>query len=193
LQTINLSKHHNFKLTISHTIKLTTRRLPQTSGYSYPRVTAIRIDVHPAWETQPTCHTLSTLSPCMVHDHTYLTWSTYSNILYSRQQIWTDPLHPRRRAPDTIHNTTAIRSAGPYPTSLPQQPKSSGEKSTPVDNRLVGLSDPYHRHAIGTFNTCWRGPTERSLIDIDGATTLEVPACHIPTPRPSQPVVPTFP
>jgi hypothetical protein len=38
------------KLTINLVIKLATRRLPQTSGYSYPRVMAIRIDVHPIGE-----------------------------------------------------------------------------------------------------------------------------------------------
>jgi hypothetical protein len=38
-------------------------------------------------KTRPTHHTLSMLSPRMVHDHTYLTWSTYSNLLYSHQQI----------------------------------------------------------------------------------------------------------
>jgi hypothetical protein len=160
------------------------RTLPQTSGYSYPRVVAIRIDVHPAGETQPTCHTLPTLSPCMVDDHTYLAWSTYSNLSHSRQQIWTDPLHPRRRAPDTIHNTMVIRSTALYPASLPQHPKSSGEKSTPVDNWLLGLPGPYHRHAIGTFNTCSRGPTERSLIDTGGGYNLGgagLPHAHSPT------------
>jgi hypothetical protein len=169
------------------------RRLPQTSGYSYPRVAAIRIDVHLIGETQPTRHTLSTLSPRMVHDHTYLTWSTYSNLLYSHQQIWTDPLHPRRRAPDTIHSTTVIWSAGPYPASLPQQPKSSREKSTPVDNWLLDLLGPYHRHAIGTFNTCSRGPTERSLIDTGGGYNLGgagLPHTHSPTFPTS---CPTFP
>jgi hypothetical protein len=39
------------------------------------------------WKTQPTRHTLSTLSPRMVYDHMYLTWSTYSNLSYSHQQI----------------------------------------------------------------------------------------------------------
>jgi hypothetical protein len=81
-------------------------------------------------ETWPTHHTLSTLSPRMVHDHTYLTRSTYNNLSYSLQQIWIDPLHSRRRALETIHSTTTIRYAGPYPASLPQQPKSSGEKSS---------------------------------------------------------------
>jgi hypothetical protein len=73
-------------------------------------------------KARPTRHTLSTPNPRMVYDHTYLTWSTYINLLYIHQQIWTDPLHPRRRAPDTILSTPADRSVGPYPASLPQQP-----------------------------------------------------------------------
>jgi hypothetical protein len=183
LQIINWSKHHNSKLTISHVIKLATRRLSQTSGYSYSRVATIRIDVQPTGEIQPTRHTLFTLSPRMVHDQTYLMWSTYSNLSYSRQQIWTDLLHPRRRALDTIHSTTAVRSVSPYPASLPQQSKSSGKKSTSIDNRLLGLPGPYHRHAIGTFNTCSRGSIEQSLIDTGGGYNLEgagLPHTHSP-------------
>jgi hypothetical protein len=38
--------------------------------YSYPRVTAIRIDVHPQGKTQSTHHTLSMLNSHMVLDHT---------------------------------------------------------------------------------------------------------------------------
>jgi hypothetical protein len=34
-----------------------------------------------------------------------------------------------------------------------------------VDNRLLGLPNPYHWHAIGTFNTLSRGSTHRSLTD----------------------------
>jgi hypothetical protein len=93
-------------------------------------------------KTRPTRHTLSTLSPCMVHDHTYLMWSTYINLSYNRQQIWTDPLHPRRRAPDTIYSTTAIRSAGPYLASLPQPSKSSGEKSSSCWQPTTRLTGP---------------------------------------------------
>jgi hypothetical protein len=54
----------------------------------------------------------------------------------------------------------------------------------PVDNRLLGLPDPYHRHAIGTLNTCSRGPTERSIIDTCGGYNLGgagLPHIHSPT------------
>jgi hypothetical protein len=43
---------------------------------------------------------------------------------------------------------------------------------------------PYHRHAIGTFNTCSRGSIERSLIDTGGSYNLEdvgLPHAHSPT------------
>jgi hypothetical protein len=62
--------------------------------------------------------------------------------------------------------------------------ESSGEKSTLVDNRLIGLPGTYHRHAIGTFNTCSRGSTERSLIDTGGGYNLGgagLPHTHSPT------------
>jgi hypothetical protein len=36
-------------------------------------------------KTRPTRHMLSTLSPRMIYDHTYLMRSTYSNLFYSRQ------------------------------------------------------------------------------------------------------------
>jgi hypothetical protein len=39
-------------------------------------------------KTWPTHHTLSTLNLRMVQDHTYLTWSTYSNPSHHHQQRW---------------------------------------------------------------------------------------------------------
>jgi hypothetical protein len=42
-----------------------------------------------------------------------------------------------------------------------------------VDNRLLGLPGPYHRHAIGTFNTYPRVPTPRSLTDTGGGYHIE--------------------
>jgi hypothetical protein len=42
-----------------------------------------------------------------------------------------------------------------------------------VGDRLLGLPGPYHRHAIGTFNTFSQVPTPRSLIDADGGYHIE--------------------
>jgi hypothetical protein len=132
-------------------------------------------------KTRPTRHMLSTLSPRMVM---YLTRSAYSNLLYSRQQIWTDPLHPRRRAPDTIRSTTTIRSTGPYPASLQQPPKSSGKKSSScwqLTTRLTGHISPACDRYVQYLLT---GPTERSLIDTGGGYNLggaTLPHTHFPT------------
>jgi hypothetical protein len=61
---------------------------------------------------------------------------------------------------------------------------SSGESQTPINNKLLGLPGTYHRHVIGTFNTCSWGSTERSLIDTGGSYNLEgagLPHTHSPT------------
>jgi hypothetical protein len=36
---------------------------------------------------------------------------------------------------------------------------------TSINSKLLGLLGPYHRHAIGTFNTCSQVSTHRSLMD----------------------------
>jgi hypothetical protein len=167
---------------------------PQTSGYSYLRVVAIQIDVHPAGEIRPTGHTHLMLSPRMVPDLTYLTQSTHSNLSRSRQQSWAGSLLLRKRALDTIHNTLANRSVGSYPVSLLRQSlKQLGQSQPSVDGWLLGLSDPYLRHVISTFNTYSRGPTHQSLTDTCGGYNLGgADFSHLP-PRPSQPTVLQFP
>jgi hypothetical protein len=59
-----------------------------------------------------------------------------------------------------------------------------GKSQASVDNRLLGLPGPYHRHAIVMFNTCLQGPTERSLIDTGMGYNLGgvgLPRTHSPT------------
>jgi hypothetical protein len=91
---------------------------------------------------------------------------------------------PEKMAPDTIHSTQVDRSAGPYPVSLPSQPMKQWRKPTVVDDMLLGLPDPYHRHAVGTFNTYSWGPTHLSLTDTGGVYNLKgvsLPHTHYPT------------
>jgi hypothetical protein len=71
--------------------------------------------------------------------------------------------------------STARRSSDPRVCTqlLSHNRQRAVEKSqAPVDNRLLGLPGTYHRHVIGMFNTCSRGPTERSLIDTGGGYNL---------------------
>jgi hypothetical protein len=66
-----------------------------------------------------------------------------------------------------------------------------GKCQASIDNWLLGLPGPY-QHAIGTFNTCARGPTHRSLTDSGEGYNLEGSGFPRTTPQPSQPAVFTF-
>jgi hypothetical protein len=71
--------------------------------------------------------------------------------------------------PDYIPSTSADWSVGPHLVSLLLSTKEVvGLSQASVGGKLLGLPGPYHRYAIGTFNTCLRGLTHRSLIDIGG-------------------------
>jgi hypothetical protein len=70
--------------------------------------------------------------------------------------------------------------------------RSSGQSQTTVDGRLLGLSGPYHRHAIDTFNTCSRGPTHRSLTNTGGGYNPEGASFPHTTPRSSWLTISTF-
>jgi hypothetical protein len=86
----------------------------------------------------------------------------FEQIYYTReeglptQSIARRPSDPRVRTQLLSHNSQ----------------RAVGKSQAPVDNRLLGLPSPYHRHAIGTFNTFLRGPTARYLTDIGGGYNL---------------------
>jgi hypothetical protein len=67
-----------------------------------------------------------------------------------------------------------------------------GVKPPYVDHRPLGLLGPYHRHAIGMFNTCSRGLTHRSLTNTGRGYNLEGAGFPHTTHQPSQPMVFTF-
>jgi hypothetical protein len=131
-------------------------------------------------KTRPTRHTSSKLSPRMIQDHTYLTRSTHSNPPRDANSVVQSHCSREKGLPT---QSTACRLIDPWVRtqflSWASQ-WSIGESQTSIDGRLLGLPGPYHRYVIGTFNTCSRRPTHRSLTDTGGATTLEVPACRVP-------------
>jgi hypothetical protein len=126
-------------------------------------------------------HTLSTGSPRM--------WQSFTGsheveiVPYTRKKSWqlkTD--WPSRRL-GWHHSSSHV-------TAL----QKGREVSAQLLHSYISLLGPYHQHTIGAFNTCSRVPTHRSITDTGGgATTFEVPAYHILTLWPSQPVVFTFP
>jgi hypothetical protein len=108
------------------------------------------------------------------------TWQPFM----SHQQGWTDALLSRKSAPDSTSQPDGVV----HGTHLSFSPNTATEvvrlSQAPVSGRLLGLPDPYHRHAIGTFNTCSRVPTPWSLTNTGGdyhienlgiATTLSLP------------------
>jgi hypothetical protein len=149
------------------------RRLPQTSGYSHPRVTVIRIDVHPAGETWPTRHV------CFPRQSTYAQrtlpvsgprmWQPFVR----RRQIWTDPTAPEKKGSRYNPQHAGWPIHGSVPSFSPEPAiEAGGVSQAPDDDQLLRLLGPYHRHAIHTFNTCSWGPTKQSLIDTGGGYNL---------------------
>jgi hypothetical protein len=194
LQTFECIKQHTL-LTgkLIKSVKLSTWWLPQTSGTHIWESRRFESMYTLQGKTWPTRHTYPMLGPHMVLDHTYLTWSTHSNLSCSRPQSWAGPLLLRKRAHDTIHNMSADWSTGPYPVSLPSQPmKKWGQSQHSIDGRLLDLPVSYHRHVIGTFNTCSRGPTQRFLTDTGGGYSLKYASFQHTTPRPSKPTILPF-
>jgi hypothetical protein len=97
------------------------------------------------------------------------TWQPFMR----RRQIWTNPpaLEKKGSQHNPQHVSWPIRGSIP---SFPPEPanEAGGVSQAPDGDQLLGLPGPYHRHAIGTFNTCSWGPTERSLTDTGGGYNL---------------------
>jgi hypothetical protein len=165
-----LKQASQFQLTINHVIKLSTWRLSQISGYSYSGVTVIRINVHPAGKN-PTNKTHTLLTP--VHVRFLRTVPVHGNLPRATDMVGRSHCSrekglttqsPARRLIDPRVRTQFLSRANQW---------SSGESQTFINSKLLGLPDPYHRHAIGTFNTCSWGPIKRSLTDTGGGYNLE--------------------
>jgi hypothetical protein len=124
-------------------------------------------------KTQPTCHvrfprqsmyarrTLPAGGPC--------TWQPFT----LTQQSWIDSLLPRKSAPDSTSQPGWVVHRTRLSFSLNVAIEAVRLSQTSVNNRLLGLPGPYHRHAIDTFNTCSRVPTPRSLTDTGGGYHIE--------------------
>jgi hypothetical protein len=138
----------------------------------------------------------ATCIPCLVH-----VWSQTihisrgQHIATFREVINNDGQshHSREKGPPTQSTTRRLPDPWVRTKFLSWASHwSSGDKTTPVDVRLLGLLGLYHQHDIGTFNTCSRGPTHWSLIDTSGGYSLEGTGFPHTTLRPSQPTVSPF-
>jgi hypothetical protein len=167
--------------------------LPQTSG-THIRESRWFESMYTLQEkTRPTRHTLSTLDPCMVIDHTYLTWSTYSNLSWVIDKFGWIPLLLRNRDSrlHTQHAGWPICISPPN-FSPPHSQWSSRIKLKFCRWQATRLTGPIYQSAISTFNTCSWGATHRSLTDIGGGYNLRGTGFPHTTPRLSQSTVSTF-
>jgi hypothetical protein len=93
------------------------------------------------------------------------------NLLWVTDRVGRILLLPRKSAPDSTSQPGWVARG----TRLIFSPKTTieavGLSQAPLDDLLLGSPGPFHQHAIGTFNTCSRVSTPRSLTDIAGATT----------------------
>jgi hypothetical protein len=125
-------------------MKLSTWWLPQTSGTHIRESRWFKSMYTLQGKIWLTRHTLSTLSPHIVLDNTYLTWSTYSSLSWVTDKFGQISLSQEKGIPDYIPNTPAGRSLGPHLVSLPltaSEPVGLGQDS--VNDKLPGLLDPY--------------------------------------------------
>jgi hypothetical protein len=148
-------------------------RLPWTSGYSYPRVTTIRIDVHPTGKdlinmTQA-FHGRSAYGHRPYVPHVVRVCQPFT----SPQHGWTDALLLRKSAPDSTSQLGRVA----HGNCLSFSPNTAIEvvhlSQALVDARPLGLLGPYHQYAIGTFNTCSWEPTHQSLTGTCGGYSLK--------------------
>jgi hypothetical protein len=80
------------------------------------------------------------------------------------RQIWTDPTAPEKKGSwhNPQHAGWPIRGSVPSFSPEPAN-KVGGVSQAPDDDQLLGLPGPYHRHAIGMFNTYSRGGNQTVL------------------------------
>jgi hypothetical protein len=158
--------------------------------YSYPRATAIRIDIHPEGEnpinTLHAFHASFTygFGPC-------ISCGPCRQPFASSHKVKTCPT-PRRSLGDQRQTGLAVTLGHLIPSPM-RQPWSRGERF-----RLSGYTatSTYwthkHQYVIDTFNTCSRGLTHWSLIDIGGGCNLGGVSFPQTTPQPSRSTVSTF-
>jgi hypothetical protein len=136
-------------------------------------------------EIRPTRHVRfpcqSTYARCTLPMGGPHTWQPFMR----HRQIWTDPTAPKKKVSRHNPQHTGWPIHGSIPSFSPKPANEAGGISqVPSDDQLLGLPGPYHRHAVGTFNTYSRRSTHRSLTDTAGGYNLggaDLPHTHSPT------------
>jgi hypothetical protein len=162
--------------------------------YSYPRVTAIWIDVHPVGENL--IHMIHTLLVSIHICHTYA---------FRGQSLYVSTFHADSTKLDRFTTLEkkcswlllSAQLSGPWDS--PQFLSQYNYWSSVLKPNIcwwtcyISLLGPYHQHVINTLNTCSWGLTHRSLTDTGGGYNLGGVGLPHHTLRPSQPTFIYFP
>jgi hypothetical protein len=140
-------------------------------------------------KTWSTRHTLFTLNPRRVPNHTsHVVHICNLSLIPTRLK---HVLHPKEVL--TIEDRLARPLS--WVTSFPLPHECLGVREryfSQVVTQIHQLIGSIYKHAIGTFNVCLRGLTNRSLTDTGGGYNVEGDGFSYHTPWPFQPAVSTF-
>jgi hypothetical protein len=101
-------------------------------------------------------------------------WSPYVVTLHESSTELDRVTAPKKKGSRQNPQHAGWSIYGSVPSFSPEPTNEAVEKAKiSINSRLLGLPGPYHRHAIGTFNTCSRVPTPRSLTDTGGGYHIE--------------------
>jgi hypothetical protein len=157
--------------------------LPQTSGYSYPRVAVIWIDVQTAGEN-PT--NTPRMLPTPVHAcpaYAFYRQSSYVTTFHWLPRNENMSLHPKK----VLATKDRLAQPSSWVTSflLPCDSPGEGKRGfSPMVTQLHQLTRPISPACDWYVHTCSRGPTKRSLTDTGGGYNLGgagLPHTHSPT------------
>jgi hypothetical protein len=154
--------------------------------YSYLRVAAIQIDVHPAGQNLTNMphafHARSTYDPRPYVSHMVYVYQPFIKSSITMDRATT----PEKRGsrPNPQHDGWLIHGSVPS-FFLRGNHGSSGGKVTHCWWQAIRLTGLIYQHAIGTFNTCSWGPIHQSLNDKGGGYNLGGTGSPHHTPWPS--------
>jgi hypothetical protein len=124
-------------------------------------------------KTRPTWHVRfphqSTYAQCTPLAGGPRMWQPFT----SHPQGWMDALLKRKSASDSTSQPGWVIRGTHLSFSLNTAIESVRLSQAPVGCTVLGLPGLYHRHVMGTFNTCSQVPTPRSLTDACGGYHIE--------------------
>jgi hypothetical protein len=117
-------------------------RLSWTSGthiwesWQFELIYTMQGKTRSTWHARFPCQ--STYARCTFPVDSPRTWQPFT----SHRRSWTNSLLLRKRAPDTIHSTSADRYTGPYPVFLLSQPMKQWRKPNLCRQHATKLTEP---------------------------------------------------